>query len=75
MRQGAVEDKAPDRHAITSTVRPADLAQIGLDRAFGFAVEGAGRLVEDQDRRIDDASPGNDDALALAAQDVTLAVR
>jgi len=73
VRQGAVEDKAPDRHAITSTVRPADLAQIGLDRAFGFAVEGAGRLVEDQDPGINDESPGDGDA--LAAQDLTLAVR
>ena len=38
-----------------------------LDPRFGFGVQRAGRLVEDQDRRILENGAGDRDALALAA--------
>ena len=39
-----------------------------LDRLLGAAVERAGRLVEDQDRRVLEQGAGDRDALLLAAR-------
>ena len=39
-----------------------------LDLVFGGAVDGAGRVVEDQDRRVGEESAGEGNALALAAR-------
>ena len=44
-----------------------DALQGLLDRRLGPAVEGAGRLVEDQDRRVLEQGSGDRDALLLAA--------
>ncbi len=38
-----------------------------LDLVFGGAVDGAGRVVEDQDARVGEQGAGDGDALALAA--------
>ena len=45
-----------------------DVAKGLLDRRLGAAVEGAGRLVEDQDRRILEQGSGDRDPLLLAAR-------
>jgi hypothetical protein len=37
------------------------------NRQFGLGVDGAGRLVEEQDRRVREDDPRDGDALALAA--------
>src|SRR5687767_2415355 len=47
----------------------ADVAHVALDRLLGFEVEGAGRLIEDQDARVGDQSARDRDALALAARE------
>ena len=39
-----------------------------LDARLGLHVEGAGRLVEDQDRRVLQDGAGDGEALALAAR-------
>src|SRR5882757_9952124 len=46
---------------------PGDLFHVLLDDALALIVEGARRLVEDQDARVGDERAGNRDALALAA--------
>ena len=51
-----------------------DLAHVGLDDALALVVERAGRLVEDQDRRVGGERPGDGDALALAARQVGAAL-
>ena len=53
---------------MTKVVRPfIDLVQRLLQLALGRGVERAGRLVEDQDRRVLEQRPGDRQALALAA--------
>ena len=47
-----------------------DLPHIALDDPFALIIEGRGRLVEDQDRRIGRKRAGDGDALALAAGEV-----
>jgi hypothetical protein len=49
--------------------RLGDLHHVLLNDALALVVEGAGRLVEDQDARIGDERAGNGDALALAARE------
>lgn len=44
-----------------------ELLQAFLDVAFTFIVQGAGGLIQDQDRRIFKEYPGNGDPLLLAA--------
>ena len=46
---------------------PHRLLQSRLDAALGFAVQGGGRLVQDQDRRILEQRPGDGHPLPLAA--------
>ena len=48
--------------------RAVTLLQGLLDRRLGPAVEGAGRLVEDQDRRVLEQGAGDGDPLLLAAR-------
>ena len=45
-----------------------------LDRRLDLGVERAGRLVEDQDRRVLEDQPGDRDALALAAGELHAAL-
>ena len=45
-----------------------DVVERLLDRRLGAAVERAGRLVEDQDRRVLEQGAGDGDALLLAAR-------
>ena len=45
-----------------------------LDLALGLSVEGAGRLVEDHDRRVLEEGAGDRQALALAAREVAPAL-
>ena len=45
-----------------------DVVERRLDRFLGAAVERAGRLVEDQDRRVLEQGAGDRDALLLAAR-------
>jgi hypothetical protein len=45
----------------------ADAAHIGLDRRFALIIERRGRLVENQDPRVDDQGASDRDALALSA--------
>ena len=49
--------------------RPAggDARNVGVDDRLAFGVEGARRLVEDEDARIDDQRPGDGQPLALPA--------
>jgi len=47
-----------------------DLLHVLLNDALALIVEGAGRLVEDQDSRVSDERTGDGDALALAADKV-----
>ena len=50
------------------TVRPCTISlHVLLDDALALIIERAGRLVEDQDARIDDQRAGDRDALALPA--------
>ena len=51
-----------------------DVAQRLLDRRLGAAVERAGRLVEDQDRRVLEQGAGDGDALLLAARKLEAAL-
>src|SRR5688500_12767076 len=51
-----------------------DVVQRLLDRRLGAAVEGAGRLVEDQDRRGLEQGAGDGDALLLAARQLETAL-
>ena len=51
-----------------------DVAHVALDDALALVVERAGRLVEDQDRRIGGERAGDGDALALAAGKVGAAL-
>ena len=44
-----------------------DLRHVLLNDAFALIIEGARRLVEDQNARIGDEGAGNGDALTLAA--------
>src|SRR5690606_41682390 len=56
---------------------PSDLAQPldgVLDPSFGLDVEGARRLVEDEDRRVLEDRPGDGDALAFAARQLRAAL-
>ena len=46
---------------------PGELLQAFLDVALTFIVQGAGGLIQDQDRRIFKEYPGNGDPLLLAA--------
>ncbi len=56
------------RWAITNEVRPSHQGRQGrLDQAFALAVEVAGRLVEDEDRRVGQDGPGDRQPLPLAA--------
>src|SRR5262245_30565454 len=74
----AVEDEdAVRRHQRGQPVRdddhrPArrDAREVGVDDRLAFGVEGAGRLVEDEDARIDDQGAGDRQALPLAAREV-----
>jgi hypothetical protein len=50
------------------------LSQHLLDGGLGAAVERAGRLVEDQDRRVFEQRAGNGDALLLAAGELEAAL-
>ena len=53
---------------ISSVVRPCKhAADRLLDLVFGGAVDGAGRVVQDQDARIGEQRAGDGDALALTA--------
>ena len=45
----------------------ADALEVILNDTFRLVVQGAGRLVEDQEAGIGDQGPGDGDALALAA--------
>src|SRR6516162_4414464 len=45
-----------------------DLLHVLLNDAFALIIEGAGRLVENQDARVSDECARNGDALALAAR-------
>lgn len=45
-----------------------ELLQAFLDVAFTFIVQGAGGLIQDQDRRIFKEYPGNGDPLLLSAR-------
>ena len=51
--------------------RPAahDLAQPGADPRLGRRVDRGGRVVEDEDARVDEQRPRDRDALALAARE------
>ena len=51
-----------------------DVVQRLLDRRLGAAVERAGRLVEDQDRRVLEQGAGDGDALLLAARQLEAAL-
>ena len=56
------------RWAMAITVLPCHQAvEALLDRRLDLAVEGARRLVEDQDRGVLEQDPGDRDPLALAA--------
>ena len=46
-----------------------DLLHVLLNDALALIVEGARRLIEDQDARVGDERAGNGDALALAARE------
>ena len=63
------------RWATMIVVRP-DLEPVErvLDEPLRFVVERAGRLVEEQDRRVLEDRPGDRDALALAARQPRAAV-
>ena len=51
-------------------VRPCTrLSSASLNLALGFGVDRGGRLVEDQDPRIDQQRPGDRDPLPLAARE------
>ena len=57
------------RWAMMNVVRPRISRSERLDNGvLGIGVERAGRLVEDQDRRVLEQRPGDGDALALAAR-------
>src|SRR3979490_463971 len=45
-----------------------DLLHVALNDTLALIIEGARRLVEDQDGRVADQCAGNGDALALAAR-------
>ena len=45
----------------------ADLRHVPLNRRFGFVVQRAGRLIENQNAGIRDQSPRNGDPLTLPA--------
>ena len=63
------------RWAMTSVVRFFDdLVERVLDLLLGVAVERAGRLVEDQDRRPFEDGAGDGDALLLAAGELEAAL-
>ena len=51
-----------------STMR--DTRNVGVDDRFAVGVQRARRLVQDQDRRIDDQRPRNRQSLPLAAREV-----
>ena len=51
-----------------------DLLQALLQRPLGAAVEGRGRLVEDQDRRVLEQDAGDGDPLLLAARQLETAL-
>ena len=56
------------RWAMIRVVRPShELAQPVVDAQLDLHVDGAGGVVEDEDRRVDQQGPGDGDALALAA--------
>ena len=65
-----------DSRCETITQRPAvgDLAEMLLDDGLALGVEGAGRLVEDQQPRPRHQRAGDRDALALAAREVGAAL-
>ena len=48
-------------------------AQIIVDDLFGYWIERAGRLVEDDDGRVGNEGPGDLDSLALAAAEIRAA--
>ena len=54
--------------------RCGDVVERLLDRRLGAAVERAGRLVEDQDRRVLEQGAGDGDALLLAAGELEAAL-
>ena len=56
------------RWAMTSVVRPCiSVSERALHQRLAFGVEGRGRLVEKEDRRVLEQRPGDGEALALAA--------
>ncbi len=58
------------RWVISSVVRPSqDAAHRALDLVFGGAVDGAGRVVQDQDARVGQEGAGDGEALALPARE------
>ena len=63
------------RCAITSVVfECADALQRPLDRGLGLVVDGGGRLVEDQDRRVFEQRARDGQPLALAAGELLAAL-
>ena len=63
------------RWAMASVVRPAMVALDGrLDESLADGVEGARRLVEDEDAGVLEQHPGERDALLLAARQLVAAL-
>ena len=65
---GGPQERKPmrdDDHRASGT----DALEVVLDDALRLVVQGAGRLVEDQEAGIGDQGPGDGDALALAARE------
>ena len=63
------------RWAMVSVVRPRESASSAcLHGALGLGVQGAGRLVEDQDRRVAQDGAGDGEALLLAAGEAVAAL-
>jgi hypothetical protein len=55
-------------HDETASMRNA--RQVGVDDRLALGVEGAGRLIEDEDARINDERAGNGDPLSLTTGQV-----